>query len=136
VSGLHSRIACLLHPYSLIALIVLIANDRYLKAHWPGFLSGKLSDFSGMFLFPVFLFATWSLFGLRRSRGAVLGAIVVSDFVFVAVKTWPLATDAYLYLLASLGLPSHLVRDWTDLSALLMNAPAYLHLRSFVNSVE
>ena len=45
----------LLHPVALIAIAVVIFNDRYLKLHHPGIISGKLSDVGGLIYFPLFV---------------------------------------------------------------------------------
>ncbi len=47
----------LLHPITLAAAAVIIANDAYLKPHHPGWLSGKLSDFALCIFLPIWLFA-------------------------------------------------------------------------------
>ncbi|MDO6432910.1 hypothetical protein Q4E93_20040 [Flavitalea sp. BT771] len=39
----------------LPCLLVLALNDHYLKAAYPGWLTGKLSDFAGLLIFPLFL---------------------------------------------------------------------------------
>jgi hypothetical protein len=41
----------------LLGLVLLLLNDFYLKAAYPGFLTGKLSDFAGLFIFPLFFYA-------------------------------------------------------------------------------
>jgi hypothetical protein len=38
----------------LISLTILILNDLILKSHYPSWITGKLSDFSGLFIFPIF----------------------------------------------------------------------------------
>ena len=39
----------------LVAVAVLVSNDHVLKQHFPGLITGKLSDFAGLFFFPLFL---------------------------------------------------------------------------------
>jgi hypothetical protein len=39
----------------LIGILILILNDFYLKYSFPNALTGKLSDFSGLFIFPYFI---------------------------------------------------------------------------------
>lgn len=39
----------------LFGLVLLILNDFYLKYAFPNFLTGKLSDFVGLFIFPYFI---------------------------------------------------------------------------------
>lgn len=58
----------LVSPVYLIAVAALLLNDFFLKQYWPGFISGKLSDFAGLFAvavcFLVFTRKTYSLFAL------------------------------------------------------------------------
>ncbi|RYY36548.1 MAG: hypothetical protein EOP46_05980 [Sphingobacteriaceae bacterium] len=39
----------------LIGLVTLLLNDHYLKYQYPGLITGKLSDFAGLFIFPLFI---------------------------------------------------------------------------------
>ena len=43
----------LLHPVALVALAILIVNDRLLKDAWPGPVTGKLSDVAGLVVAPL-----------------------------------------------------------------------------------
>jgi hypothetical protein len=45
--------------FFLIGLFLLIFNDHFLKYAYPSFLSGKLSDFAGLFIFPIFFSVFW-----------------------------------------------------------------------------
>src|SRR3954462_10594003 len=45
----------LLNPVFIIGLLLLTLNDHWLKMRYPGVLTGKLSDFAGMLIFPLFL---------------------------------------------------------------------------------
>ena len=47
----------ILNLYFVIGLIVLILNDFYLKYEYGNFLTGKLSDFAGLLIFPMFVAA-------------------------------------------------------------------------------
>lgn len=47
----------LLSPVFLIGLFLLLLNDFYLKAEFHNFLTGKISDFAGLFIFPLFFAA-------------------------------------------------------------------------------
>jgi len=55
----------LLRPAAWLALAVMLFNDIVLKSRWPGWWSGKLSDFAICFLLPVLLVAAWE----RRRDG-------------------------------------------------------------------
>ena len=51
-----ARLWVLRSPTFLVSLALLLANDLYLKAAYPGWFTGKLSDFSGLLVFSLFLF--------------------------------------------------------------------------------
>jgi hypothetical protein len=87
----------LLHPLPLGAAGLLALNDHVLKGSGllPGLVTGKLSDFAGLFAFPVLLFAGLDLLTLgwasgprRRARVALLLATLTAA-VFCAVKLDP-----------------------------------------------
>jgi hypothetical protein len=119
------------HPLSILALVLLIVNDWYLKpSSWaPGLITGKLSDFTGLLFFPLLvtalvdslLLGAFRLgapvdFTLRRAKLA--GAIALTAMVFVLIKLSPTANQAYVDCLGFFGLQAHVVRDPTDLLAL------------------
>ena len=52
---IHYRV--FLSPVFLLTLLTLAANDLYLKAAYPGWITGKLSDISGLFLVSLFVLA-------------------------------------------------------------------------------
>lgn len=58
----------LTHPIALTALTMLILNDHVLKEAWPGWWTGKLSDLSGLIIFPLLLQAAWELICQIRHR--------------------------------------------------------------------
>jgi hypothetical protein len=101
----------LLHPVALAALLVLVLNDRVLKAARPGPVTGILSDLAGLIVAPLAVVAAWEvlLWASGRwtgpSRRALAVAIVVFAFAFAAVQVWPPATDAYRIGLAVLQWP-------------------------------
>ena len=57
----------LLHPVAFVALAILVLNDQWWKAAWPGTLTGKASDAAGLVLAPLVFVAAIELL---RSRGA------------------------------------------------------------------
>lgn len=122
------------HPFPLLSVGLLALNDHYLKYAYPGSLTGKLSDFCGLFFFPLFLCA---LFVVLRRQKAVFSftmlvmAVVLTDVVFIAIKLWPEASVLYLRVLSALGFPSRNVRDPSDLIALAANLFTFLHARRF-----
>lgn len=123
-------------PLPLAAVAVLAFNDHLLKGSGvaPGWLTGKLSDFAGLFFFPLFLTAAASLLlRLRRERdGALVAACALATaLAFAAVKTLPAADGAYEALFGALRGVARVdnVRDPTDLLALPMAALAVAYAR-------
>jgi hypothetical protein len=119
------------HPLSLIALVLLIVNDWYLKPSlWaPALVTGKLSDFAGLLFFPLLLTALFDCvllllarlgmsvdFTLRR--GKLLTSIALTALVFAALKLFEPANELAIDLAHSLGISARIVRDPTDLVAL------------------
>lgn len=110
----------LTRPLPLLALVVLVANDHWLKgsALLPAWLTGKLSDFSGLFLFPVLVFVVvrpWAR--ARRERLATVAAFGTAS-VFTAVKLIP-SVNAWINACVA-----SVVLDPTDLIALPMTLAA------------
>lgn len=62
------------HPAWWLALAVLVINDHLLKGWGPGWLTGKLSDFAGLFVAPALLAA---LLRIRHNRGLLLAHVGV-----------------------------------------------------------
>jgi hypothetical protein len=96
-------------PGFLVALMLLIANDLYLKDHYANWLTGKLSDFSGLYVFTQFV-AT--CFGVR-----IVWSAVVSAVLFAAWKS-PLVTPLIELANQHSALQFHRTIDYSDLLAL------------------
>lgn len=108
----------LLSPAWLIALAVLIANDRWLKYAdlAPDWLTGKLSDLAGMVVAPVLLAV---LLGVRR-RGGLLACHAAVGLVFAAIKLSPACAAWWSAAMGLFGHPWTIVCDPTDLLALAL----------------
>ncbi len=97
--------ALLFHPLTVLSLLLLLFNDHYLKAAWPSALSGKLSDFAGVFLTPLVAFSAYELLVPRARRNVeprrenrVLGLLVIATAVgFALPEIWAPADYAYRY---------------------------------------
>jgi hypothetical protein len=90
----------------LAAIAVLVLNDHVLKAAYPGFVTGKLSDVAGLAFFPLLLVAAYELVTKRpASAEALVTAVVTTALVFSLVQIWPLATDAYRWGLGAIQWP-------------------------------
>lgn len=129
-----------IHPIPLGAVVILAFNDHYLKFAYPSFVTGKLSDLVGVFVFPILLCALWNLVSNIRdhliSRGRfqwithrqVFVAIVVTDLIFIGVKVVPQITVVYVGVMEILGFPSRVTRDTSDLVAIGMNVFTWLYV--------
>lgn len=91
----------LLHPAVLASVGVLVVNDHWAKAHHPGLVTGKLSDFAGLVFFPLLLQAAWELGHVllrqpwRPSARVLQVAALGTAVTFAAVKLWGPAAEAY-----------------------------------------
>ena len=63
-------------PRSLLALGVLLTNDLILKVVAPGVLSGKLSDFAALIVFPILLTSVARFFGRDIEPRQAIGVVV------------------------------------------------------------
>ena len=120
----------LLAPLPLCAVLALAVNDWILKpSSAPPWLTGKLSDFAGLFVFPLVATAAFDLlllgvaslgasvdFTLRRWKLAV--AVVLELAGFAVLKLWPAGSAALVHAMR-LGAPrTSVYLDPTDLVAL------------------
>lgn len=113
-------------------------NDHWLKYQFPGLITGKLSDFCGVFYFPIFILALWiacdELFKVNKSslsKGAVIAAIVFTDLLMVLVKLSPVCARAIEVFFANYLFQIRLIQDPTDLISFLVNPLTYLYLRPY-----
>lgn len=101
----------ILNPYFLIGLILLILNDSFFKWHYGNFVTGKLSDFAGLFIFPIFI-----AFVFPKSKRFVSLVVAV---LFILWKS-PFCTPI-LELVNSISLLQfYRTIDYSDLLALVM----------------
>jgi hypothetical protein len=105
----------MLHPLVPLAVGLLAVNDHWLKAAWPGVVTGKLSDFAGLAFFPLMLQAMVEgiLWAVGRYRGpdrrVLVGAAVATALVFGAVKVSRYAGLVYRHGLGALQWPAYAV---------------------------
>ena len=99
----------MLSPGFLVALALLLTNDHLLKGIWPGWFTGKLSDFAGLFCFPIFFVAL-----LPRQRFPIY-LITAVGFLY-----WKLPLSNQFIGFIATHLHFEIVRalDYTDLIAL------------------
>jgi hypothetical protein len=101
---------------------LLVVNDHIFKALAPSWVTGKLSDFAGLFFFPFLLAAALS--PITRRAGALAFAITAAWFTLVKTSAWGIAlTQAALYPILGYRVPITL--DPIDLIALVVLVPAW-----------
>jgi hypothetical protein len=127
-SILDESLRCLTHPLSWLAVAILLCNDHLFKALIPSWLTGKLSDFAGLFFFPFVLAALLSLplDRLRVSPHRAGGlAVFLTGISFALIKLAPAINLLAGELLSRVtGLRTIFTLDPTDLLALSMLFPA------------
>jgi hypothetical protein len=115
-------IDALRHPLWWIMLVLLICNDFVLKSAglMPGWLTGKLSDFAGLMVFPLFAAL---LFGGRKWVWLALHLLTAAGFA--ALKLFPEVGGVYVQMLGLFGIQGQVWYDATDLIALLCLPVSY-----------
>lgn len=102
-----------LHPVTLLAVVVLVLNDWFLKRQFRGsFVTGKLSDVAGLIFAPVVLTAMIGLV-LRKPlthRRLVLSCAATA-IGFTLVKLVPAVGDG---VARAIGHGASFYPDWTD----------------------
>ncbi|MEH1015394.1 hypothetical protein V6U90_20045 [Micromonospora sp. CPCC 206060] len=117
--GARVALAWLGHPGTVLALIVLVVNDHLLKAAFPGWITGKLSDVAGLVVAPPLLAAVGTLLVPRLpARGTAVAALAGVAAGFIAVKTSGYAAMVASAAWSVVSGPSLVRADNTDLLAL------------------
>lgn len=112
----------LLHPLWWFALCLLVVNDFVLKSSsFAGLLTGKLSDFAGLLIFPLFVATILGVSGRR----AWLAVHLVSGALFSSLKLIPAFSEFITQTAALVGLPFYAVCDPWDLVALIVLPGSY-----------
>jgi hypothetical protein len=120
--GLSASLAALASPLSLVAIAVLLINDHLLKQLWPSPMTGKLSDFAGLYFAPyVVLVAIFVMpFGALRRRPLAVACVnyFAVAAAFAALKLSETTAAPLLALASGIGFPVLITADPTDLAAL------------------
>jgi hypothetical protein len=125
-----------MHPIALLAVVLLLVNDWYLKPRYHGVVTGKLSDIAGLTFAPLILS---SVIGLGLHAAASLGArvdpslsrrrlllcILATALGFTIVKLSPAASEGVAQLLGHLGRQASIYLDRSDLLCLPALGIAY-----------
>src|SRR6187549_1545810 len=120
---MKNKLQLLLHPVFILSLACLLLNDIYWKYEYHNWLTGKLSDLTGLFVLSVFL----SAFFYRHTLSVYIGITIF----FIWWKS-PLSQPIIDLLNRSLDLSFNRTIDYSDLFAIpfifaagLLKPPAY-----------
>jgi len=112
------------HPLSLFSIVLLLVNDHILKVVVPSPLTGKLSDFAGLFFFPFLLAGLLGWVGERLSftpRRITGLAFCLTAVWFAGIKTMPWLNTLTIEIAEILlGHPTFIVLDPSDLFSLIV----------------
>jgi hypothetical protein len=111
------------HPLVLASILILLINDHVLKVYAPSTLTGKISDFAGLFFFPILLSAILNLIFKPlnpQPRHIALVAFGFTTIWFTLIKTIPFFNNFTESVLSV-----QIIRDPSDLIALIMLLPAW-----------
>ena len=112
------RADILLRPVFIAALGLLLLNDFYLKYQYSNFITGKLSDFTGLFIFPYFLSS------LQTKWKKIIYSATALLFIFWKSN---LSQEIIEWIqLAGIGI--NRVIDYSDLYALIILPVSYKYL--------
>lgn len=125
----QNSLRCLQHPATWVSIALLLINDHVLKVLSPSFLTGKLSDFAGLFFFPFIVAACLSLILSNFKMTSQGIGLIAFGFVatwFILLKTLQPVNFLTAQLILLIGIPSHYALDPTDIIALSAMLPAWL----------
>jgi hypothetical protein len=136
----------LLDPFAFSSAVILLVNDHYGKAHFPGIITGKVSDIAGLVFFPLLLTTLMDASARLAKRNASLLSrrtlalsAAATGLMFTAVKISSLGSQTYRLVWGLLNWPlqalafghwvpirpARLVQDPSDLVALPMLLVSY-----------
>lgn len=114
-------LAWLGHPVTVLAIVALVVNDHFLKAAYPGLVTGKLSDLAGLLVAaPLLATVVAGLAPRLPGTPVALASLGVTGLVFTLVKATAVGATAASTLWSGLTGPSVILADRTDLAALPM----------------
>ncbi|MFN8386502.1 MAG: sialidase family protein [Anaerolineales bacterium] len=127
--GFENSLRCLQHPLSLASVALLLLNDHVFKVFFSSWLTGKLSDFAGLYFFPFIVAAGLSiLLSKFNSQPRIIGQV---SFLLVGIWFFLLKTSPYINSITSqfashiVDFPTQFSLDWTDLFGLIAMLPAW-----------
>lgn len=105
---MRAKQSLLLHPHFLVSLALLLLNDFYFKYEYHNWFTGKISDFTGLFVFAVFLIV---FFPSHKKMVCILCGL------FFCWWKSPLS-NSFIDFFNYINIPLNRVIDYTDLLAL------------------
>lgn len=125
---IYKKYYLLASPFTVTALLLLILNDHYLKQYFPNFITGKLSDFVGLFIFPVFLYVLFGRFLKHRLTVEIIIAFSALFFIIIQIE---IILTFIINFFEIVNLPKpNLVADATDLIALIVLPFSYMLIKN------
>lgn len=121
------RYRYLLHPAFIVGLLFLLLNDHYWKGLYGNWLTGKLSDFAGLLIFPFFLRFLFPISDKQAVWATLLG--------FVFWKT-PYAQGGIDFFNSLGAWQLSRVVDYTDFIAFVMLPLSYYFLKKWQRGGE
>ncbi|MDW3194782.1 MAG: hypothetical protein R8G66_20550 [Cytophagales bacterium] len=112
-------------PYFLLSLTLLVLNDHLFKYQFHNFLTGKISDFAGVFCFGLFFAGLFP----KHAKG-VLFAVGLFFFYWKSEFSTPFIHWFNQHTIFNYSR----VVDYGDLSSLVMLPLAYFKLQDIVNA--
>ena len=95
--------------YFILSLVILLLNDFYLKYEFSNFITGKLSDFACLFIFPYFI----SVFFSNKTKG-----IYIFTFLFFIFWKLEISEQFIKFISQITDFAFYRTVDLTDLIAL------------------
>ena len=125
-SMMFDRLKSLVSLPFLVCLVLLIANDFYFKAVFHNTFTGKLSDFCGLFIFPIF----WSALLPKRK----LAIFILTGLLFIYWKSE--YSSVFIEFFSTYFFTIGRVVDLTDLLALVVLPLAWFGVQFNIETVN
>jgi hypothetical protein len=120
----------------VLAVAMTFLNNHFFKSNFPpnlSFLTGKLSDFGGLFFVPIFLvYLAYRFFGFTYNRWLIFWCCLMSSVQFVLFKFVDFFRLALINLFDRHLFSIQIVSDPSDLLALISPIIAALFLQKYL----
>ena len=126
------------NPLVLSLLTLMVLNDHFLKYTFPSELTGKVSDLTGLFTFPLFLCTGFELLlrleksHFNRRRTVFYLSLLATNLIFIGLNTSQKFVHFYLFVTSSFGIPSKVTMDLTDLLVLPVNLVTFIYMKPWI----